>query len=71
MKTSHLLLPGVAALAALTACATGEVIAQSSSPASGRPRPCLHPRPVAPTVNIAPAEGWPEGAMRARRRAFA
>ena len=41
MKTSHLLLPGVAALAALAACATGEVIAQSSSPASGRHRPCL------------------------------
>ncbi|HZN46717.1 MAG TPA: sorbosone dehydrogenase family protein [Ramlibacter sp.] len=64
MKTSHLLLPGVAALAALTACATGEVIAQSSLAGVG-PSPPLPPPETSwlPTVNIAPAEGWPEGAM--------
>jgi glucose/arabinose dehydrogenase len=64
MKTSHLLLPAVAALAALTACATGEVIAQSSLPGVG-PSPQLPPpeKSWLPTLNIAPAEGWPEGAM--------
>ena len=67
MKTSHLLLPALAAgaaLAALAACATGEVIAQSSLPGVG-PSPQLPPpeKSWLPTVNIAPAEGWPEGAM--------
>jgi glucose/arabinose dehydrogenase len=53
-----------AALAALAACATGEVIAQSSLPGVG-PSPQLPPpeKSWLPTVNIAPAEGWPEGAM--------
>lgn len=51
------------AIAGVTACAGG-VVAQSSLPGVG-PNPPL-PAPekrLIPTVSIAPAEGWPEGAM--------
>lgn len=63
-RRSSLFLPLVA-VAALSACAAG-VIAQSALPGVG-PSPQLPPPedkliPI-PTVNIAPAEGWPEGAM--------
>lgn len=61
-RTRPLLLP-LGAIAALTACAAG-VIAQSALPTVG-PDPQL-PAPeksLVPTVNIAPADGWPEGAM--------
>ena len=64
MKSARALLPvSIAALAVLTACATGGVIAQSALPGVG-PQPAL-PQPEKswlPTVNIAPAEGWPQGA---------
>ncbi|MBC5784969.1 sorbosone dehydrogenase family protein [Ramlibacter sp. USB13] len=62
--TSPPLLAALAALAVLTACASGGVIAQSAVPGVG-PSPQL-PEPEKrwlPRVNIAPAEGWPEGAM--------
>ncbi|MCC2675453.1 MAG: sorbosone dehydrogenase family protein, partial [Ramlibacter sp.] len=55
------LLPLLGVLA-LAACATG-VTAQSALPGVG-PQPQL-PAPeksLLPTVDIAPAEGWPEGA---------
>jgi glucose/arabinose dehydrogenase len=54
------LLPLVA-VAALSACAAG-VIAQSSLPGVGQ-NPSLPPpeKSLLPTVNIAPAEGWPKG----------
>ena len=64
LRRSPLLL-SLLAVAALSACAAG-VIAQSALPGVG-PNPQL-PQPEdrlipIPTVNIAPAEGWPEGAM--------
>jgi glucose/arabinose dehydrogenase len=60
--SSPLLLPVVAVIG-LTACAAG-VIAQSALPGVG-PNPPLPPpeKHLIPTVNIAPAEGWPAGAM--------
>lgn len=65
MKTSRRSkLLSLVPLLALTACAVGGVIAQSELPGVG-PNPPL-PEPQKrwiPTVNIAPAEGWPEGTM--------
>lgn len=59
----RLLLPSLAAIGAFLA-GTAAVLAQSAPPGVG-PDPQL-PQPeksLLPTVNIAPAEGWPEGAM--------
>lgn len=58
-----LLLP-LLALAILSACAAGGVIAQSALPGVGANPPLPQPeKSWLPTVNIAPADGWPEGSM--------
>lgn len=58
------LLLAVAALAVLSACAAGGVIAQSALPGVGANPPLPQPeKSWLPTVNIAPADGWPEGSM--------
>jgi glucose/arabinose dehydrogenase len=63
MTTPRPLLLSLSGVALLSACAAG-VIAQSALPGVG-PSPQM-PAPqksLLPTVNIAKAEGWPEGAM--------
>ena len=58
------LLLSLLALAVLSACAAGGLVAQASLPGVG-PNPPL-PAPekrLLPTLNVAPAQGWPAGAM--------
>lgn len=60
-RTRPLLLP-LAAIAALSACAA-TVIAQSTPIVGPDPQLPAPEKSLIPTVNIAPADGWPEGAM--------